>query len=36
MRETDVLFKKGMEMLKRGEYRKAEMIFHKAKEIITK
>lgn len=33
MKESDVLFKKGMEMLRSGEYKKAEELFIKAREI---
>lgn len=36
MKESDVLFHKGMELLRNGEYRKAEETFHKAKELANR
>jgi tetratricopeptide (TPR) repeat protein len=33
MRESDILYNKGLELLRQGEYRKAEEIFSKAREL---
>lgn len=36
MKESDVLFRKGMEFLRNGEYRKAEETFNRAKELANR
>lgn len=36
MKESDILFQKGMEMLKAGEYKRAEETFCKARSIAEK
>ena len=36
MKESDILFQQGMELLKTGQYKKAEEVFNKAKNIIEK
>jgi uncharacterized protein HemY len=36
MNESDTLFRKGMEMLRSGEYKKAEELFCRAKELAAR
>ena len=36
MKESDMLFRKGMEFLRNGDYRKAEEIFNKAKDLANR
>lgn len=36
MKESDVLFQKGMEMLKSGQYKQAEELFRKARASVLK
>lgn len=36
MKESDILFSRGMEMLKSGDYKKAEELFIKAREMVKK
>jgi Flp pilus assembly protein TadD len=36
MKESDLLFRKGMDLLRNGDYRRAEETFNRAKELANK